>query len=415
MDKISKALFGDIRQTYKQTASNTKPYRTLTEWSTVDYGGLYSVQNNFDEEIQSILTIAAEAVMVGDITINKNGETVKSTLSQALKYHPTNSETFTQFIGQMFKHYKLYGVAYARIHRERGKLGMKGFKRFEILNPWEVITVHEPEYDVNYYYLSGKPDQLLDKTEILRIKSPSRDKENTESLRSRTMTTSNLAGQVEESLATELMRNSKFNYYIDITNSIANPLEEEGMEYIKIVRDMYRELQNETGGPLVNHSELGEIKEFSPAQANTNTQSNATYKDQKQIIRETAARMLNIPLTIFNPAVDPDQSRYKEVLKQTIVPFNKLFCEALDLAIFTPDERIAGYRTQITSPELFVARNEDVIRLTTPMARNFIYTSNETRAILGLEPVEGGDKLTGSVDVGETNANTANENGGGTD
>lgn len=369
------------------------------QYGSKRYEQVIRIAGDLDEQVLSILNIILSGVVIGKPVLRKHGKVVEDELSDALKYYPTNSSTFSGMLGQIFYDYKVYGVSYIRIHREDPRIyGKDSYKRLEVLNPLNVLELHSDDYDSLYYSIPGE-DKHVSSSDIIRIRKPVGHGELPLRLEDTTKRTTQLVEKLDEGLIKAINANNKLGYYLDLNSRHDNPMTESGYSYYKAIQELYKYFQDNPDDMLVNHGGLGEIKEFNQNSSRYNN-NGISFKDQKELFNETIARLLNIPISLFSRSIDATNSKYTDLVRQTFIPFYTQLEEALNLAIFTPEERYEqGYRISIESPDIIGVKNELIVKQSTNNIRNRVLTPNEVREQMGYYPLEGGDVLMSSADI----------------
>lgn len=126
----------------------------------------------------------------------------------------------------------------------------------------------------------------------------------------------------------------------------------------------------------------------------TKAKQNVTI-EQIKFYEQVVCDHFKVPISILHGTGTKED--YQNFLNLTIKPIMKIFSDVFTNAFFTFNERRAGHRIQFYDSDLFlmsIGEKREWLRDTNGMA---LMTINEQRRLIGLPPVEGGDRILQSL------------------
>lgn len=349
---------------------------------SAEFVGINAIRNS---DIFTAVKIIASDIATNPIILKENGiDVTNKDLYHLLNVQPNPFTSAFHFKFALAANMLLNGNSYARIKR------LPSGQPYELeFIPVSTMTVEMTDQTIEYIYQSENGQQhKLDKDDILHFKYFSVDG---------LSGISPLLALKKETAMIDAGNNTLLNFFKQGINS-SGILEVSqanlNAEAKKVIREKFEEA-NAGDENAQRTIILDSTMKYTPIEVNTEVLQlvNNNVYSTKQI-----AKAFGIPLERFGMELvnTSSESANLSYLQGTLSHYFAVFTSELNIKLLSYPDNVAKFFNFNTNAILQVTE-EKLIELLTKSVQGSMMTINEARKRLGLQPVEGGDKLLASL------------------
>ena len=332
----------------------------------------------------------------------------KNPAIEALLKNPNENDTQSDMLSALVDHYLFHGNAYIRVFRGAGNVPVSMY----VLNPDNVKPQYNKDGDVEYSYkprsyLTPEDYVMLNQDEVIHFKwkNDGNLKSKSASDKIRILAKQYVLAMEATDFALEQRKSATLLIFGHALLS-----DEEADAIRETVKDSVSFMEAERAAKakkLDGYVGAVESPRLSAIAVPVNQVTKIEYltppaledSSTKQIVDRAIhgiAAMLNVPpfaigADVQNRYSDTSQ-KYASATRDGTYPMLITFLQALNKKLLTPQQRADG---EYITANIFDLLNGDTIQLSQTFGQTLsgVYTLNERREALGLDPVEGGDVM----------------------